>query len=332
MYEPITIQSGVEMVRAWLSQFPVQSVQDPASGADGVEVVFSDDDAMLFEKAVLPDRLRDFLLDVRLLRKVPLCYLVPDEALLPPESIRFFSVDKTWTDRVVDGVFSAANTGTTDFAFKWKLLRLVRDALDGELNTLSGVPDTTWDAGEDPITGMLIRSELVRRWPDMIVEAWATGSTTRPLPVLRSEPVSRDIYIALFAGRPQRLHIREPFTGVRFGVEPKDPTKPELGYEVDRRDQQGEYVANQEVGITLKARRVIDIDKLATDVAGGSSMVALHLEQRPYVQVFKNTVDEPRGSIDIPDGMTKALRGGRFTMDLSALNARLVQAREMEAP
>src|SRR5262249_15575465 len=162
----------------------------------------------------------------------PLTYLVPDQALLPTESIRFFHVDPTWVDRIVDGVFSAANTGTVDIVFSCQLLALARKALDKRLEDLadSNVAGSTWTADKE-MTGMLIGCELVRRWPDMIVQAYG-GST--PVAVMRAETLSRDIYIALFAGQPTKVTIQEPFNGVRFGVEPAKKLNPLLppSYEV----------------------------------------------------------------------------------------------------
>ena len=52
---------------------------------------------------VVPGELRRFLARLRLLHGVPFCYLVPDAELLPPESIRFFYLDRAWTDALVQG-------------------------------------------------------------------------------------------------------------------------------------------------------------------------------------------------------------------------------------
>ena len=50
---------------------------------------------------VVPGELRKFLARLRLLHGVPFSYLVPDANLLPPESIRFFYIDRAWTDALV---------------------------------------------------------------------------------------------------------------------------------------------------------------------------------------------------------------------------------------
>ena len=52
---------------------------------------------------VVPGELRRFLGRLRLLHGVPFSYLVPDAGLLPLESIRFFHLDRAWTDALVQG-------------------------------------------------------------------------------------------------------------------------------------------------------------------------------------------------------------------------------------
>ena len=77
MYQPIIGKSGPQMVNEYLDgSFSVES------GPDGLTLeTESMPDGF---SAVIPERLHGFLLDLRLLRRVPLSYLVPDAALLPP--------------------------------------------------------------------------------------------------------------------------------------------------------------------------------------------------------------------------------------------------------
>jgi hypothetical protein len=328
MYEPLTKQTGVAAVHQFLSQFQVQA------GADGL-VFATPDQNNYYGDVYIPERLRKWLLDLRLLRNIPIAYYVPDEKLLPPESIRFFYVDPTWLDRVIDGVFAAGNTGTVDAVFSYTLLAMAREALDKDLAALAAkiIPTSSWKAA-DGITGMLIRSELARRWPDMTVSAYNKITDPDPTtPVLRAEPISKDLWIALFAGAPAKVHLREPNVGVRFGVEVKQG-----GFEVDRRNDDGRQ-GNGNVPVplrdlTLKTLNVASFAELIP--TNEARMVALHLEQRPYVQIFKNIHPEQRGSQPLsnflnPDGTFKAIkfRKGRF-MTLESLNARMLEQQEMK--
>ena len=63
-------------------------------------------------EAAMPPYMESFLAHLRLLVGVPFEYLVPDARLLPDESIRFFYLDRSWTDRLVDGAISVGKIGT----------------------------------------------------------------------------------------------------------------------------------------------------------------------------------------------------------------------------
>lgn len=51
----------------------------------------------------LPETVRSWSENLILLEGVPFHYLVPDERILPAESIRFFQVDPIWIECLVDG-------------------------------------------------------------------------------------------------------------------------------------------------------------------------------------------------------------------------------------
>ena len=335
MYDSLTKTSGIEAVSQYLANFQVEA------GPDGLSLVTGDGGSYGADVA-MPERLREFLIDLRLLRHLPLAYLVPDAALLPPESIRFFHLDPTWVDRVIDGVFAAANTGTVDFVFSYSLLQMARAGIDKELTDLAKaqVPGTAW-TGEKPMTGMLIRSELARRWPDLIVRGYTSTNVADPtvptVPVLRAEPISKELYIALFAGQPQMVHVREPNVGTRYGVEAQANPTLAQPYKVDSRPTNGDTPENA-TPIVLSfrgaaSRRVLNLSALATASAENSPrQVALNLEQLPYVQEFKHspTHQESRGSKD-PAAMpnTLSFRRGR-SMTLDKLKARQAELNEME--
>jgi hypothetical protein len=305
VYPPVTTQSGAKTVSDALAKFTIGPPADVMP--DGLVLTPPDvpGDLAIF----LPERLRSLLLDLRLLRGMPLSYLVPDAALLPHESVRFFEVDPTWTDRVIDGVIAAANIGTIDLTYSASLLPLIRDALDADLVSLAqdSAPASTWTPKSKPMTGMLWRSQVVRRWPNLTV------AVTSGEGVLRAEAISADIYIALFAGRPTSLEIREPPVGTRYGVEPTETGSPP--FTVDGRNPNGtskDAADKVDVHWSNPSTRTLDIAKLSaalrtnkgfTATAKDASMpVALHLEQRAFVQQFLSNVSEPVGSQEPPPG------------------------------
>lgn len=353
MYQRLTQADGIGAVLKYMSLF------DITPSADGVEFAPPDGNSYYDDVAMAP-RLQDWLLDLRLLRPIPIAYLVPDAALLPPESIRFFNVDLTWVDRVVDGVFAAANTGTVDSVFSAALLAMVRQRIDNQLvkEAQKKVPGSDWTI-DDGMTGMLIRSDLVRRWPDMIIRAYKTiqNDPANPddlqnlpeLPVLRAEAISRSILIAIIGGSPQMVHVQEPHVGVRFGVDEETPGT--TNWVVNQRDSDGNFLPPQpgtpppppgspEVVAKLPVipkhpdRRTLDILNLAGKAGNTPRMVALQLERRPYVQEFFASVPESNGSVPLSaymndDGSFKILALGRGrTLNLDALRARMVQLQQ----
>src|SRR5258708_24478242 len=81
-------------------------------------------------EAELPAYLEAFLAHLRLLVGVPFQHLVPDDRLLPNESIRFFYLDRSWTDRLVDGVFAVGKIGTREQAHHQAAHPAIRAGLD----------------------------------------------------------------------------------------------------------------------------------------------------------------------------------------------------------
>src|SRR5882762_6694765 len=67
-------------------------------------------------EAEMPAYMESFLAHLRLLVGVPFDYLIPDARLLPDESIRFFYLDRSWADRLIDGSISVGKIGTREQA------------------------------------------------------------------------------------------------------------------------------------------------------------------------------------------------------------------------
>ena len=314
MYDPVQKTSAVQLVRQWMTNFTIEQGPDGLTFSVPVAV-----QQTIGKNLRMPEALAEWLTDLRLLRHIPLAYLVPDPALLPAESIRFFNVDYNWIDRVVDGVFAAANTGTVDATFTYTMLGMIRAEIDKRISTMASENGDTsnWAHGTKPMTGMLMRSEIVRRWPDMILEAFhdTNENEAKRAAILRAEPISRDIYIALFAGQPQRLHIKEPFFGVRFGVE-KGQAPNQKKYFVDKKGEQGQELNGQhEVLFDAKTRK-LNITNLGTKAGNSSRMMALHLEQLPYQQVFLSTTKEEQGSrVPTINPMFKVRKGRVMQME-----------------
>src|SRR6185437_942432 len=189
----------------------------------------------------MPPYMEQLLAHLRLLVGVPFDYLVPDERLLPDESIRFFYLDRSWTDRLVDGAIAVGKIGTREQAHHHGHAPAVNQQLDLTERIvrmiqrgLSGFTDAKADPNADTspaqtVTGFLLRSSAVSGWPHMDVRAYKTAIPEKFLPsdkyprsqqltTLRLELLSPGVMIALFQGIPQLVILEEPHAVVMFGV------------------------------------------------------------------------------------------------------------------
>jgi len=199
-------------------------------------------DASIPEAAV-PSYLDMFLAHLRLLIGIPFPYLVPDARLLPDESIRFFYLDRSWTDRVVDGALAVGKIGTREQAHHQAHAADVQAGLDQTelivraVQTTGVAPDpsTPSTASAGIVAGFLLRSAAVSGWPTMDVRAfsaivpappvtgddaamaaWRLEADSLQLQTLRLERLSPSVILALFDGVPELVWCEEPHQMLPF--------------------------------------------------------------------------------------------------------------------
>ena len=178
---------------------------------------------------IIPTGVRQWLARLRLLENVPFAYLVPDALLLPTESIRFFYIDRAWTDALIQGALSVGTVSSSDRAQLERLYPQLRDELDEEERLMrlpSGEAVQQGPAG--PISGFVLRSRAVSGWPGLHVRAYTTDtaadnavlpeSDPNRLKTLRMERLAPAVLLVLFDGIPAVVHIEEPRQGIQFGV------------------------------------------------------------------------------------------------------------------
>lgn len=237
-----------------------------------------------YHVAALSDDVLDWLADLLLLRGVPLSYLVPHPDLLPPESIRFFHVDPNFTAHLIDGALTAADLGAFDRAFHRPIALALRKQAEQRLAGRLFPNENPEFLALPQLSGLLFRSEIVRRWPGLSVTGYdKSGDLGSALQLARKDRLAAGLMIVLFAGVPRRVDIAEPFEGARFGVEPK----PDGTWSIQARHPDGN-LTGKTVTVTIdKTTRRLDIAKLAADCkAPGSGHLSLCLQQTPYVQIF----------------------------------------------
>jgi hypothetical protein len=287
-----------------------------------------------------PGELRRFLGGLRLLQGVPFSYLVPDSRLLPLESIRFFYLDRAWTDALVQGVLSVGTITTADRAQLEAMYPQIRAEVDAAERVQRRPQDEErLEGAGGTITGFLMRSKLVSGWPNLHVRAYdqdvlpddelSTVAESHPsrMKVLRQERLAPAVLLVLIDGVPEVLHIEEPRQGIQFGVRhaPGDPDS-QVRVKVRRTDTgavvppAGSFTSANSVTVPFRrnAPGVIDMVQLAERLrskapgAGPtleSNEYALQMLRFPYRQVF--------GDPDDMDG-TRFYDLDRFEVQVSA--------------
>lgn len=260
------------------------------------------------------DELIQLLVRLRVLEGVPFEYLVPDEELLPMESIRFFYLDRNWTDALLQGVLSVGATTTRDridVAGRWPGMRDEIDEAEHDARAEEAGAEPVRGKAET-VTGFLVRSRAISGWPGVQVRAYRRTapeeagdpvSGLEEMRLLRLERLAPAVLLALIDGVPDQVHLEEPRAGIQFGVDEdadgdltaalKDPAS---GKRVRR--------AGKDVTVPVPFRKgspgVASVSALAEalldadtgNVLGGSlspAEYALQMLQLPYRQVFGET-------------------------------------------
>lgn len=203
-------------------------------------------------KTSVPPSVHAWFDSLTLLQGVPFNYLVPDERLLPVESIRFFHVDPRWIECLLDGAFSIGRVTGKDQD---------QDA-----------PSTDY-AG---LSGFLLRSSVVSGWPGLLVDGYAEVITDpdfvpthSPLPLLRMERLSPNVLICLFDGDLHTVDIHLAPETMHFGVEPID------GPTVTKKLRGEEEIT---VDVPLRGDTGLGV----VDIAGLTSNIQTKTQASPY--------------------------------------------------
>jgi hypothetical protein len=286
---------------------------------------------------VVPLDLRQWLARLRLLEGVPFAYLVADSALLPPESIRFFYLDRRWSDAAVQGALSVGTVTSDDRSKLEQLHTAVRAEVDEEERRVrpEGGEGATSTSGT--ITGFLLRSKAVSGWPGIHVRAYdrelAEGDNaiipegdTRRLRLLRLERLAPAVLVALFDGVPAIVHIEEPRRGIQFGIrlDPSgDPPTTFAPWIPPRDTQDPQRVIDDKVQVPCRpgSPGVLDfkhlnqklVGRADTHMGGGvdSAEFALEALRFPYRQVFGDVENPVERLHDVfrPTVLIKAVAG-----------------------
>ncbi len=167
------------------------------------------------EQLPVPQEINDWFQQLSLLQGVPFNYLVPDDRLLPPESIRLFWIDPLWIDCLLDGAFSIGRVTAANS---------VQDSPDQVIDDRNEQRER-----KQPITGCLLHSEVVAGFPDLMIDGYhlAVSDDNRDSPnlpsknklsILRRERLSDHTLICLFDGEVNAIDLSLKPEALHFGL------------------------------------------------------------------------------------------------------------------
>jgi hypothetical protein len=141
----------------------------------------------------MPERINDWLKELIFLTPLPFNYIIPDERLLPEESIRFFTVDESWLWALIDGALSIGRNPT-------------------------GRKAPPFGAPELYLSGCLIRTEAISQFPDLKMES-------KGFDLIEKRQLGNDIWLCIFKEKTNdsqkisEIELYLPQSGMRFGGE-----------------------------------------------------------------------------------------------------------------
>lgn len=155
-----------------------------------------------------PKELRHWVYQTGLLSGVPFHYLVPEPAMLPKESIRFFDLDRAWIECMLDGAFSIGRLNSNDMQAEGgheTPLQLARHAITG----------LTLPRGA--VSGALVRSQVIAGWPKLQADAVAILRDGAPLALKHIEAALGD------EARPLVADVVDSLNTLGLGLDPDEP-------------------------------------------------------------------------------------------------------------
>ena len=200
------------------------------------------------------DPVTDWLARLALLHGVPFRHLVPDERMLPVESVRFFYLDPGWIAALIDGALSIGVEGSRDLELQQAISAPLMATVAAKVGAVRAAqrarPDLTVPTGgaapvgsastavalstptpaTDPATAPAEaqlatavasqqRAGLLLR--SAAVAGWpgmvvqADGGATS---LLRLDRLSDTVLLAVFDAVPTSITLGEPWHGLRFGI------------------------------------------------------------------------------------------------------------------
>ncbi len=233
----------------------------------------------------IPEQLKGYADELRLLYEVPLTYLFSDLSDISDESIRFFNLDINWTDALLDGAFSIGRVCAQDCVSDQYTLKAARKSTSyqetprmkhmhpnhkkGLLRSMQKAGPENTEEDYQLISGFVLRSQLVRRMKGLRVYGYDKSGAPKsnmddgaPLTILRMDTIGDDLLLCLFHGEVYEIIIAEPKTGLRFGASSVDLCKKDSDVKLSRSIDLRSALDSPELGQRIET---FCIDKFTAD-------------------------------------------------------------------
>ncbi|MDR0986959.1 MAG: hypothetical protein LBL98_04610 [Ruminococcus sp.] len=242
---------------------------------------YSDDNNIAqFLEDDMPQAIKDYLAKLKLLVPLPASYLFADIIQFPEESLRFFYVDENWTNALTDGAMSIGRGFSDDIDFErtyaptaavYAHLNAYRRRLDNMHDNhknervmkkygvcMKHADNFRYGANtEPPMTGFIMRSELVQYLKGLEIEG--KDAAGNDLPLLRLDTLTDTVLIGIWSGEVANFTVKEPKTALHFGYN-------DVGLELKHTDTEhlGEYYKDKSpIAIPVNTFRRVDVTALA---------------------------------------------------------------------
>lgn len=187
------------------------------------------------ETVTFPEQLANWMGRLKLLYGIPINYLIPDERMLPPESIRFFYLDDNWINALVDGAFSIGRNLTYTEQLNQDMAqdKATNPLVNGGANNASSAIrannlgiDAKVSVHFQTISGFILRSSVVKDYPGLGVNPYPKGGTPDKNPkkvqllnILRMEHLGPNTLICLVDGDIEQIDIHEAPESLHYGLD-----------------------------------------------------------------------------------------------------------------
>lgn len=231
--------------------------------------------------------------------ELPFNYLVPDERLLPDESIRFLRIDQSWMYCLMAGAFSLGPR--------------LRDRNDDEDSPRKAFATLIESLHPTVITGFLLRSEIVDDYPDLQISAYpevyadenALPDSAKPLDVHAIERIGPGILLALFEGEVRTTELYLKPEGLHFGFDPVNNADEQL---IGLEKSLLSTLHNVEMGLPFRSPEKRVLNLTSADKTGIADQMAavLSLSTDPEPKTDAEPFTSADFGLYMADGSSKA--------------------------